>query len=120
MAKQIGGLFQATRQVYGSPRLHAELQAQGVRCSRNRVARLMRQAGISAKRRRLVTTDSRHAQRVAPNRLQRDFMAAAPNEKWVADITGVWTSQGWCSPFHRPGPVLTEGNRLGHGTHSGR
>lgn len=90
-------VYQANRCVYGSPRIHAELREQGWRCGRERIARLMRQAGISARRtrRRVRTTDSQHGNPVAPNRLQRDFQAAQPNEKWVGDITGIWTSQGW-------------------------
>jgi putative transposase len=57
----------------------------------------MRQRGLSARRkhRRACTTDSQHTLPVAPNRLNRAFTAERPNEKWVADITGVWTSQGW-------------------------
>ena len=66
-------------------------------CGRKRVARLLREQGLSAKRRthRVRTTDSQHEQPVAPNLLNRDFTASAPNTKWVADITGVWTWEGW-------------------------
>jgi putative transposase len=57
----------------------------------------MRKCGLSAKRRRhrTSTTDSQHTHPVAPNVLDRDFSASAPNTKWVADITGVWTMEGW-------------------------
>ena len=78
-----------SRGLYGSPRIHAALQQQGIVCSRKRVARLMRQAGIHslrAVRRRIRTTDSQHRRPVAPNLLQRDFSATVPNEKWVGDI----------------------------------
>jgi transposase InsO family protein len=83
--------------LYGSPRIHAELQAQGKRCSLNRVARLMRLRHLRARqvRRFKVTTkrDKRHP--VAPNLLQRDFVADRPNEKWLSDITYIPTQEGW-------------------------
>jgi len=94
----IRAVYQAGRGLYGSPRVHAGLQQRGVYCSRKRVARLMRQAGLHSRRRpkrRIPTTDSRHNRPVAPNRLQRDFSAHAPNEKWVGDIVGIWTDEGW-------------------------
>ena len=80
-------IHQESRRTYGSPRLHAELHAQGIHCGRKRVMRLMRH--------RCRTTDSQHPHPVAPNVLARDFTARRPNEKWVADITGVWTQEGW-------------------------
>ena len=85
------------RRVYGSPRIHAELQEQGVRCGRNRVARLMRQHGIRARqaRRFRATTQSKHDHPVAPNLLNRDFNAEQPNQRWAGDITYVWTVEGW-------------------------
>jgi putative transposase len=97
LGKRIEDAYQNNRRVYGSPRLHAELKEQGVRCGRKRVARLMRERGISAKakRRKMKTTDSQHTNPVAANLLQRDFTADAPNTKWVADITGIGTAEGW-------------------------
>ncbi len=97
LAVRIEQAYQGSRRTYGSPRVQAELRAGGVHCSRKRIARLMRQRGLSARRKaqRLHTTESQHAQPVAPNRLNREFTAQGPNEKWVADLTGVWTSQGW-------------------------
>ncbi len=97
LAEQIEQVYHASRRTYGSPRVQAELRAQGVRCSRKRIARLMCQRGLSARRKvqRARTTDSQHANPIAPNQLNREFVAQCPNEKWVADITGVWTSQGW-------------------------
>ncbi len=61
------------------------------------MARLMRELGLSAKLRkhRTRTTDSQHEQPVAPNLLNREFTAIAPNTKWVADITAIWTAEGW-------------------------
>jgi putative transposase len=98
LSGRIRTAFLAGRGVYGSPRIHAALRAQGIRCARKRVARLMRAQGLCAgrpRRRKPRTTDSRHTQPVAPNLLGRDFTAAAPNRKWVADITGISTHSGW-------------------------
>jgi putative transposase len=88
----------AGRTVYGSPRVHAVLRHRGIRCSRKRVARLMRVQGLCAtrrQRRKPRTTDSQHPYPTAPNLLQRNFTATAPNRKWVADITGIETHEGW-------------------------
>lgn len=84
-------------QTYGSPRVHAELKAQGYTCSLNRVARLMRLHDIQARQRRRykVTTRSEHSYPIAPNLLNREFNANHPNEKWAADITYIWTDEGW-------------------------
>jgi putative transposase len=97
LTERITQLYQANRQVYGSPRLHAALRANGHACGKKRVARLMRQCGLSAKlrRHRTRTTDSQHDHPVAENVVGRDFTVTAPNTKWVADITGVWTAGGW-------------------------
>ncbi len=80
-----------SRRRYGSPRVHAALQAEGQRVGRNRVARLMCRHGIQvrAKRRFRVTTDSKHAFPLAPNLLDRQFAASAPNKVWLADITSI-------------------------------
>jgi putative transposase len=97
LAQQIKHIFVASRQTYGSPRIHAELRAQGLRCARKRVARLMRQANLVARPRRrcIRTTDSRHTHPIAPNRLERHFTSAAPNLVWVTDITYLATREGW-------------------------
>lgn len=90
--------FERSRGTYGAPRIHAELKSQGMECSRPRVARLMRKAGIRARRRRaykVTTTLSKHNYPVAPNTLNRQFWAAGPNEKWVGDITYLRTAEGW-------------------------
>jgi transposase InsO family protein len=86
------------RRTYGRPRLHRALRDEGVRISPKRVARLMRQAGLTAQGRRRfrVTTDSAHAWPVATNRLARDFAIGAPHRVWAADITALWTRAGWC------------------------
>lgn len=83
---------------YGSPRIHVELKAQGRGVSRGRIERLMRRHGIRAimaRPRRVRTTDSRHDLPIAPNLLDRNFIAAAPNRIWLADITYIETDQGW-------------------------
>ncbi|HJX30178.1 MAG TPA: IS3 family transposase [Thermoanaerobaculia bacterium] len=86
---RVGAIFAASRGTYGSPRVHAELRARGVRVGRNRVARLMREAGLSAtvRRRAPRTTDSRHDHPVAPNLLGRRFAAERPDTVWLADIS---------------------------------
>lgn len=83
------------RQAYGSPRIHEELEAQGIHISRKPVIRLMQELGIKGKvRRRWVkTTDSRHGLPVAPNLLARDFQAKGPNQRWVADTTSLRTKE---------------------------
>jgi transposase InsO family protein len=86
------------RRVYGRPRLHRALRAEGRRVSAKRVARLMRQAGLTAQGRRRfrVTTDSAHAWPVAANHLARRFAVSRPHRLWAADITALWTRAGWC------------------------
>ena len=83
---------------FNSPRIHAELAADGVAVGRKRVARLMRDAGLVARHRRpraIRTTDSCHDQPIAPNVLDRQFTADAPNQRWVSDITYLPTHEGW-------------------------
>jgi putative transposase len=87
----------ASHQIYGSRRIRAELAAHGQSCGRKRVVRLMRKLGICSKPRlrRIRTTDSQQNDPVAANLLAREFTAESPNTKWVTDITGVWTAEGW-------------------------
>jgi len=83
---------------YGSPRVHAVLRRQGRGVSRGRIERLMQRHGIRAimaPPRRIRTTDSRHDLPIAPNLIQREFTAAAPNRVWLADITYIPTGEGW-------------------------
>ena len=82
---------------YGSPRMYDELRARGFRVGKTRVERLMREHGIRArhKRRFKATTDSKHTLPVAANVLERNFAPAAPNRVWSADLTYVWTDEGW-------------------------
>ena len=90
-------IHERSRRTYGSPRVTAELRENGVRCSRHRVARLMRLHGIRAKtvRKFRVTIDSKHHLPVAPNRLNREFAVKGPNVAWVSDITYLPTLEGW-------------------------
>ena len=83
LAEQVKTVFQANRRVYGSPRVHAELQAQGIACARKRVARLMREQELFAQRprHRTMTTKSEPGAQVAPHLLQRDFSADQPDTK---------------------------------------
>ena len=85
------------RGTYGSPRIHRELKKQGFEVSRKRVIRLMQEQGLVGrpKRRFVATTDSKHELEVAPNLLERDFTASAPNQRWVGDITYLKTPEGW-------------------------
>jgi putative transposase len=97
VAAEIRAAHSASRGRYGSPRVHAALRAHGRRVGRKRVARLMRGMGLSARRKRRFrrTTDSAHAFPVAPNLLGRDFTASAPDRVWLADLTYIWTAEGW-------------------------
>ena len=89
--------FKVGRGTYGSPRVLDELIDQGFEVARRRVARLMRRLGLRGvmPRKFRVTTDSDHEHPIAQNMLGRNFEASQPNEKWVMDITYIWTSEGW-------------------------
>jgi len=93
----IRAIYRRHRQNYGSPRVLGELRDEGIEVGRHRVARLMRQDGLRAKtaRKFRLTTNSRHSHPVAENILGRCFDRDQPNQAWVADITYVWTAEGW-------------------------
>jgi putative transposase len=97
LIEKIKAVHTASYETYGSPRVNSELRAQGMACSRNRVARLMRLYHVRAKqaRRYKVTTRRNPAHPVAPNVLKQDFEAERPDHKWLADITYIPTLQGW-------------------------
>ena len=97
LIERIKAVHTASYETYGSPRVFSELRAQGMTCSRNRVARLMRLNHVRAKqvRRYKVTTRRNPAHPVAPNVLKQDFEAVRPDHKWLADITYIPTLQGW-------------------------
>ncbi len=97
LLSRIKAIFDEYKGIYGSPRIHAELRDQSIQCSRKRVARLMRENGLRAKaaRRFKATTDSKHNYPVHPNLLEQNFVANSPNKVWTADITYIWTGEGW-------------------------
>lgn len=89
---------ESSDRTYGSPRVWRDLREEGARCGRHRVARLMRAAGLKARptrRRRPSDTGIRPEHLLAPNLLQRPCQAAGLNQRWVADVTYVWTAEGW-------------------------
>ena len=98
LTAELRELHRQSRGTYGRPRLTQALRQRGQRCAAKRVARLMRSAGLRGVRRgrfRPQTTDSRHENGVAPNRLQEQAPPAAPDQIWVADITYIPTAEGW-------------------------
>jgi len=94
---QIRAIHRESRQTYGSPRIHAELRAQGRVCNLKRIARLMRLNKIKARHKRQYHPTTRRDLRlpVAPNRLDQKFQAQAPNETWLTDVTAIPSQEGW-------------------------
>jgi putative transposase len=95
---QIEIVHKKSRRTYGSISIQKELAKNGLKCGHNRVARLMREVGLSAKQCRkfkIMTTNSKHDQPIAPNLLERDFTAKRSNRKWLGDITFIPTAEGW-------------------------
>lgn len=90
-------IHKENRETYGSPRIHAQLCEEGESCSRKRVAKLMKKAGVEAKmkKRFKITTRANPKAVPAPNLLKQEFRAEKPNEKWVADLTYIATQEGW-------------------------
>ena len=86
-----------SKQRYGILKCWKQLQQEGIACGRDRIARLRREQAIYAKRRKrfVITTRSKHRHWVAPNQLQRNFIAHQPNQVWVGDVTFISTRQGW-------------------------
>jgi transposase InsO family protein len=97
LCEAIRRVFAASGETYGSPRVLRELRKQGFTVSKRRVERAMRGMGITppTPRRHRRTTLQNPTHPVAPNELARDFRATRPNERWVTDITYVWTDEGW-------------------------
>jgi transposase InsO family protein len=94
---QIKEIYEVHKKRYGSPRIHKALVKKGIHCSRKRVSRLMSQNQLIAKpqkRFKLTTTVDKKAA-FAPNLLDQKFEAKSPNQKWVSDITYIWTLEGW-------------------------
>jgi putative transposase len=97
LKQEIRQVFEEHSGRYGAPRIYRDLHDEGISCSRKRVARLMREEEIAAKRKRsrVRTTKRDEAHPVTPNLLNREFHAEEPNRKWVTDITSLPTKQGW-------------------------
>jgi len=94
---KIHEVFHGSHQRYGSRRVWFELRLRGIICSKNRVARLMRQDELKSRRTRKfkATTNSKHKLPIAPNLINKNFVVKQPNRVWVSDITYLWTWEGW-------------------------
>ena len=97
LAVEIAATHTKSKRRYGSPRIHRALRKRGIRVGRKRVARVMREKGIVGRQKQRFrrTTDSNHANPIAPNLVARDFAPAAPNKLWAGDVTYIATSEGW-------------------------
>lgn len=95
--RKIERFHRASKEIYGSPRVHEDLIESGEKIGLNTVAKLMQREGILSKvhKRFVVTTNSRHSLKAAPNILDRDFSAPRPNQKWVSDVSFIETREGW-------------------------
>ena len=97
LKKEILRIYGKNRKRYGSPRIHQQLLREGYHIAKKRVERLMQELDIQAvaKKKYKATTDSNHTRPVACNHLNRNFTPERPNRAWVADITYIWTLEGW-------------------------
>ena len=97
LLEEIKMIHKESRQVYGSPRIHAKLVMQGWNCCQKRVARLMKDNNIRSRvvKKYKATTNSKHSNPVADNLLSREFSVHAPDKVWVSDITYIYTDEGW-------------------------
>ncbi|WP_409201838.1 IS3 family transposase [Pseudomonas aeruginosa] len=97
LSQEIRTIHHDVNGIYGRRRIKAELTAMGHACGRHRVARLMREAGLQVRSRKLwrLVSSSRHALPIAPNHLDRQFASDRANRHWVSDMTYVRTAQGW-------------------------
>jgi putative transposase len=98
LGAKVRASFVASDRTYGARRVWHDLLAEGLWCGLHRIERLMRLQALKARpRRRRLPPDlgERQASAVAPNVLDRSFEAPAPNRKWIADFTYVWTAEGW-------------------------
>ncbi len=94
---KISHFHKASREIYGSPRIHEDLLGAGERVGVNRVAKLMSKHGIQSKmaRKFVITTDSKNTMQPAPDRLERQFCVEEPDKAWVSDTTFIATRKGW-------------------------
>ena len=97
LKQKIMQIYSNSRKTYGSPRIYQQLLREGYSVGKKRVERLMQEMGIQAlaKRKYKATTDSKHSKPVAQNHLNREFTPEGPNTSWVADITYIYTQEGW-------------------------
>jgi transposase InsO family protein len=97
LLEKIKDVFFSSRETYGRYRIYIELKRSGETCSQHRISRLMKENDLVSKARRRfkVTTRTDSTAKAAPNKLEQDFVSNIPNEKWVSDITYIWTSVGW-------------------------
>jgi transposase InsO family protein len=98
LRQRVKALHSESKRRYGSPRLHRALREEGHRVGKRRVERAMRSMGLRGcgRRRFRVTTKTNPAHGVVENLLDRQFNPSRPNQRWVTDITYVWTNEGWC------------------------
>ena len=97
LTEKIRHYHQQSREIYGSPKIHNDLVADGESCGIHRVARLMHKAGLQSKmaRKFVITTNSKNTMEPAPDRLQRQFVVDQPDQAWVCDTTFIATREGW-------------------------
>lgn len=96
LAQKIKEIYIEGRKLYGSPRIHGRLTKMGIKCSRKRVARLMKERGLAAKTREKWKRTTKPSKReAAKNLVQQKFTVSSPNSVWVSDITYVYTREGW-------------------------
>lgn len=97
LLNRIKVVYETNRGCYGSPRITKQLNRDGITCGKNRIARIMQKNNIKAKtkKRFKITTNSKHNYPAAPNLLKQDFTAIGINQKWVSDITYIYTKEGW-------------------------
>jgi putative transposase len=95
--EEIKSIHKLSKGVYGSPTIKAVLKEKGIKCSRPRVARLMRKNSICSivKRKHKITTNSKHTHNISPNLLKTVSKATVINEQWAADISYLRTNEGW-------------------------
>jgi putative transposase len=97
LGESIEAIFNDSRRTYGTRRIRKILQRAGITISRRRVGKIMKQLNIGCKKKVKYnnTTDSNHNLPIASNNLDRNFVATKPNQKYVGDITYIWTNEGW-------------------------
>lgn len=97
LAVEVRAAFEESKRRYGSPRVYRVLRRRGVKVGRHRVARLMREQELQARRRRkfVATTDSKHSMPIPPNLVKREFEVKEPDRIWAGDVTYLPTGEGW-------------------------